>query len=431
MLALVAPAFAGTTKIDFVSDTGLLTFKLETMGVSGDLVSEEGRAHFTGPNGTLLGQGGSIISSGGTTSITMTLTPYSDAGEGVGLVMIGDNVEMLTAICDSDGTVTITDWIGDYQTLEFPLPGAVNNFFTLEYNASSETATLTLNGTDSVLLYVALNGASSVQVGVVSNGVAGFAQFLATGPGIPDYPPVGVDTDDDGVMDDVETAEGTDPHDPGNLPVYNTTGADIHALNGARVVIWGGSLPSSIVKVAVSAPDTIPAGSVPGGRSLSGAGVELEPDGTSFSSPVAVTLPYTPGSVAGLIESSLTVVYYDGDVAKYSESGISDVVVNPLDRTVTFMTTHFTTFVIAGDLADSDGDGIDDSWEIEWFGDLDTANATSDYDGDGISDLTEFHLRGLGLDPTQPDAPLPVTGALGAAVLAAWILAIGGRRRRP
>jgi hypothetical protein len=168
---------------------------------------------------------------------------------------------------------------------------------------------------------------------------------------------------------------------------------------------------------------------VPAGRSLSGAGVELEPDGTSFSSPVAVTLPYTPGSIAGLIESSLTVVYFDG--ANYSSTGIAGVDVDTAGKTVTFTTTHFTTFVIAGDLADTDGDGIDDSWEMEWFDNLDTANATSDYDGDGISDLAEFQLRGLGLDPTQPDAPLPVTGALGAAVLAALILAIGGRRRRP
>jgi hypothetical protein len=240
---------------------------------------------------------------------------------------------------------------------------------------------------------------------------------------------VGVDTDDDGVMDDVEAAAGTDPHDPGNLPVYNTPGADIHALNGAMVVILAGSLPSSTVNVAVSAPYTIPSGPVPAGRSLSGAGVELEPDGTSFSSPVAVTLPYTPGSIAGLIESSLTVVYFDG--ANYSSTGIAGVDVDTAGKTVTFTTTHFTTFVIAGDLADTDGDGIDDSWEMEWFDNLDTANATSDYDGDGISDLAEFQLRGLGLDPTQPDAPLPVTGALGAAVLAALILAIGGRRRRP
>ena len=39
---------------------------------------------------------------------------------------------------------------------------------------------------------------------------------------------------------------------------------------------------------------------------------------------------------------------------------------------------------------DVDGDGIDDNWELRYFGDLDTADATSDYDGDGYTDLQEF-----------------------------------------
>ena len=40
--------------------------------------------------------------------------------------------------------------------------------------------------------------------------------------------------------------------------------------------------------------------------------------------------------------------------------------------------------------ADSDGDGIGDSWEIAEFGDLITADDTTDFDGDGSSDLDEF-----------------------------------------
>lgn len=40
---------------------------------------------------------------------------------------------------------------------------------------------------------------------------------------------------------------------------------------------------------------------------------------------------------------------------------------------------------------DTDNAGIADSWEMTYFGDLTTANATSDYDGDGYSDLTEFN----------------------------------------
>jgi len=425
ILALAAPAFAGTTTINFATDTGLLKYTAAGPGI---LASQGGRAHFTGQNTTLLEQGGSVIWSGGTVSATITLQPYGDAGDGVGLIMIGGG-ETLTAICSSDGLVTLTDWIGDWRNASFSAPGAYNNQMTLEYNATTGRATLTLNtDEDTAFLEDALYGAMSVQVGVVSYGVGDFTSFSANGSGIPNYPPPDVDTDGDGVLDSAELAAGTDPNDPGSVPVSNSVSATIHALNGVTVQVPAGSLPSSSVNFKVSAPSDIPPGSVPGGRSLSSVGVELEPNGTSFSSPVTVTLPYTAGGIAGLRESGLTVVYYDG--ANYSASGIAGVARNTSDKTVTFTTTHFTTFVIAGDLIDSDGDGIDDSWEIQWFGDLGTADATSDFDGDGLSDLTEFQLQGLGLNPTMTDGTVPVGGALGTALLSALILAIGSRWRK-
>jgi len=40
--------------------------------------------------------------------------------------------------------------------------------------------------------------------------------------------------------------------------------------------------------------------------------------------------------------------------------------------------------------ADSDGDGIPDAWELQNFGNLTTANASSDADGDGQSDKNEY-----------------------------------------
>jgi len=50
---------------------------------------------------------------------------------------------------------------------------------------------------------------------------------------------------------------------------------------------------------------------------------------------------------------------------------------------------------------DTDGDGLDDAWEILHFGDL-SRDGTGDFDGDGISDLDEF-LQGS--DPTVEDGP--------------------------
>jgi len=46
---------------------------------------------------------------------------------------------------------------------------------------------------------------------------------------------------------------------------------------------------------------------------------------------------------------------------------------------------------------DTDADGIADEWEIDKFGDLPTADASSDTDGDGITDLEEFTIN---YDPT-------------------------------
>jgi len=54
-------------------------------------------------------------------------------------------------------------------------------------------------------------------------------------------------------------------------------------------------------------------------------------------------------------------------------------------------------------VGDSDGDGIDDTWEIANFGDLSTANATSDFDGDDNGDLIESRLN---TDPKDPNSRL-------------------------
>jgi len=50
---------------------------------------------------------------------------------------------------------------------------------------------------------------------------------------------------------------------------------------------------------------------------------------------------------------------------------------------------------------DTDGDGMNDDWEMANFGTLDR-DGTGDFDGDGISDLLEFLM---GTDPTKEDTP--------------------------
>lgn len=51
------------------------------------------------------------------------------------------------------------------------------------------------------------------------------------------------------------------------------------------------------------------------------------------------------------------------------------------------------------DTDDTDGDGLPDSWERFYFGNLDH-DGTEDSDHDGLTNLQEYHA---GTDPTKPD----------------------------
>ncbi len=53
---------------------------------------------------------------------------------------------------------------------------------------------------------------------------------------------------------------------------------------------------------------------------------------------------------------------------------------------------------------DSDGDGLDDDWELAFFNTLDR-NGTGDFDGDGATDSAEFRA---GTDPTNQGSVLRV-----------------------
>lgn len=54
----------------------------------------------------------------------------------------------------------------------------------------------------------------------------------------------------------------------------------------------------------------------------------------------------------------------------------------------------------AGD-SDMDGDGLPDSWELDYFDTLEVLNSIYDFDGDGLSDYGEYVA---GTDPTDPDS---------------------------
>ncbi|WPD22486.1 MAG: thrombospondin type 3 repeat-containing protein [Candidatus Electrothrix scaldis] len=80
---------------------------------------------------------------------------------------------------------------------------------------------------------------------------------------------------------------------------------------------------------------------------------------------------------------------------------------------------------------DSDEDGIDDAWEMQYFGNLTTADATTDYDRDGYTDLQEYlnNLNGEtdpkegAYDPTVRNAPRGTGWSMrGGALPAVYLL---------
>ncbi len=54
-----------------------------------------------------------------------------------------------------------------------------------------------------------------------------------------------------------------------------------------------------------------------------------------------------------------------------------------------------------GGATDTDGDGLPDTWEQNFFGNLTTANGTTDTDGDGLTDRDEY---GRGTNPMKTDS---------------------------
>ena len=147
-------------------------------------------------------------------------------------------------------------------------------------------------------------------------------------------------------------------------------------------------------------------------------------DGNRLTKRWQCSIPWNSlGSVSGV--TSITSCRLSGVMVNSSTSGVNRYLsANYLGASATpatnanygFSMMDLMPIEVGLPPADSDGDGIADDWELQHFGSLGVANATSDYDGDGMSDLMEYRA---GTDPKDKGsclrlhAPVPHGGGAG------------------
>ncbi len=109
--------------------------------------------------------------------------------------------------------------------------------------------------------------------------------------------------------------------------------------------------------------------------------VTLNPSGSTFDQGTVVTL-------TAAADSGWTFSGWSGDLTGST---------NPETITMDSNKSVTATFVAL----DSDGDGMPDTWEITYFGDLTSHDGTADSDSDGLTDLQEYQK---GTDPNDSDS---------------------------
>lgn len=186
-------AHAGTTEIDFTQGIG----NLVQLGVGGTLTTDsECKAVLTGATSWAIGNGASPVTSTGTTSITIGITPASDIGftQDFAIFLRDPNTgDVVTATVDQNGDVTLTNGL-DTDTAFFTAPAAPNAAFTLSYNLTTDTATVTIAGaSNNAVISPAFpfGEGDAPQFGVLTTTGAKFRSLTATGPGIPDLDSTG------------------------------------------------------------------------------------------------------------------------------------------------------------------------------------------------------------------------------------------------
>ncbi len=153
---------------------------------------------------------------------------------------------------------------------------------------------------------------------------------------------------------------------------------------------WAGSSnppnpvpPSQVTVDGVTYVQPLVINSVVGGIMLAAVNIE---SGNMENDLFILEFELSPSIPNGIYPISISTSYISEGSAGYPQSGLGIPLIHPANNTA----------VISGKISvnttitDNDGDGIDDGWEMTYFGNLTTASALTDYDQDGYSDLQEY-----------------------------------------
>jgi hypothetical protein len=214
----------------------------------------------------------------------------------------------------------------------------------------------------------------------------------------PDYRslPAPLDTDADGMPDYWERQFGLNTNSPADNMTLTPSGyANIeHYLNNTHPT--NGTTPIAFIYAAVS---RCRAGASPGewwvarsGNTNDALTVNYTVGGDAIAGSNYTTLPGSITIPAGATKTKLflnpSIVTTDKVVVVTLQTGNSNY----------FVGGPISSLVVIRPAGDTDGDGLPDEWETNYFGSLTNANANIDSDGDSFTNLQEYQT---GTNPTN------------------------------
>lgn len=139
--------------------------------------------------------------------------------------------------------------------------------------------------------------------------------------------------------------------DPALKHLLSGHGGEVRRADRAAVSVPANALPQNL-DITVSQPDAVDENArqtvaANGGKAQASLPVAFGPEGTTFSEPVTITLPYDPVLVAsqGLREADLKVHYWNPRQQRWEDLPST---VDWVQRIVSAQTTHFSVYQVLG-----------------------------------------------------------------------------------